>query len=778
MKNAADALHASMGGEDKLVFGSRYLGYNADSADNLLHSAGENLASKDNFDINTAASNIESMKGKLNSAADKLSSAASNLAPSNWALDYDSPDGVSRPGRVEFIAENNDYQIGDGETKTFKFYWKSPSPGETKSYTLDVYAYENEDVGGTQLGTNTVSISVDDANPGWSTKKVTQSGIPIDNVVGNTYDNGKATITIEASEKLENLNTAWIENASDDNVSSGIGMNDWTTTDDTTFTYEFDVDETFANDNDYQMQIRVEKPWATDTYQNENNNELKIQFYVDRGKPILVDNGLAPNRLVASMRKKSQAGSGNVYWTDNESKENITGNVNDNWKSARFGYDNYDNDVVSVEIDWDGTVQSADKMDTPVNGFTQTRDLDDGIYSIIKVTATDWAGNSTTENIENILIDTTKPGVSYDTIAGDSWTDNEQLVTDNTPTISLTISDDGLGVARENLRVQLDNDDNFKNGTRFFRLENAPGAYNWDATAGEATFENTIDNINNNYSGLQDGLYYVTVAASDNYIRDGENSAYFAQSFKVDATAPDADDTYINRSSVTIQESDGTAIVSTGGATATGTTDESSLTLRGTCIEDGSTLTVYAGEDGTEVGSTTETKNDGDLDWEMEITGLSEGTTELYLEETDEAGNASDQVLFATITVDQTPPTISLGSDTQALDESSTDKTSITLSATITDSVSDYKDISVSVRADAYDRPETGVTIDSTDTLTIGVPLQKGSNTIDIVASDSVGNTTVKSITVERTVTPWTMYAAIAAIIAIILAAIAVLRRS
>ncbi|GAI40625.1 unnamed protein product, partial [marine sediment metagenome] len=53
--------------------------------------------------------------------------------------------------------------------------------------------------------------------------------------------------------------------------------------------------------------------------------------------------------------------------------------------------------------------------------------------------------------------------------------------------------------------------------------------------------------------------------------------------------------------------------------------------------------------------------------------------------------------------------------------------------------------------------------------------LSEGPNTIVVQAIDGIGNaSTVASETVERTVTPWSIYAIVLVIVALILAAIAI----
>ncbi|TDA31136.1 MAG: hypothetical protein DSO02_07060 [Hadesarchaea archaeon] len=63
----------------------------------------------------------------------------------------------------------------------------------------------------------------------------------------------------------------------------------------------------------------------------------------------------------------------------------------------------------------------------------------------------------------------------------------------------------------------------------------------------------------------------------------------------------------------------------------------------------------------------------------------------------------------------------------------------------------------------------------NTTTFTYSVALSEGTNTIMAIVSDGL-NSSSDSVTVTRTVTPWGTYAVVLVIIALILAAIAILR--
>lgn len=156
---------------------------------------------------------------------------------------------------------------------------------------------------------------------------------------------------------------------------------------------------------------------------------------------------------------------------------------------------------------------------------------------------------------------------------------------------------------------------------------------------------------------------------------------------------------------------------------------------------------------------------------EIEISGTA--VEPLYVQETDEAGNKSEKVLMRTQTVDTAGPSVTISKPKEGL---KTGKNSVVVEGEITDEISAPGDITVTLSAAGATKE---VTLKSDGSFSTSVPVASGNNVVNVTAEDEAGNTTVKSRTVTRTVpVNWAVYATIAAIIAIILAAIAIARRS
>ena len=148
-------------------------------------------------------------------------------------------------------------------------------------------------------------------------------------------------------------------------------------------------------------------------------------------------------------------------------------------------------------------------------------------------------------------------------------------------------------------------------------------------------------------------------------------------------------------------------------------------------------------------------------------------TVEVRVSATDTAGNESTtRALFGYFLYDASAPTVTIDSQYKNI---TTDKASIVISGSVQiDDWESYADITLTVS------PSTASVVfdQSTGTFSVSVPLSEGQNLVAVTATDAVGNSGSDSATITRTVTPWATYAIVVVIIALILAAIAIFRRT
>jgi len=213
------------------------------------------------------------------------------------------------------------------------------------------------------------------------------------------------------------------------------------------------------------------------------------------------------------------------------------------------------------------------------------------------------------------------------------------------------------------------------------------------------------------------------------------------------------------------------------------TTMTNQLTIRGEgLIEDvGATIKIYIRNALTgEVVSTDTTTVGTDGRWSKTITLPQKGVT-LQIEVTciDEAGNESEATLYGFVLLDDSPPSVTISEPCATGQTCKTSKATVVVSGRISkDQWETYNSGPRAVVAKIQVGSATPgtVTINPDGTFSISATLSEGSNTITITAVDSVGNIGSATITVIRTVTPWATYAVILVIVALILAAIAILR--
>jgi len=723
LANAATQLGAALGGDE------------LEDAMEHENAAAENL-NVETVDLGTAGQQLIYAADDLSAAATKLLATANALEPTTWILS----EGT---GYVQFNAIS-DNVITPGSSETFVFLWSTPNISVENTYTVTITS--NKEGGGAAhwIVQGTVTLTVDGAAP-TLTIVVTQAGVvdkdgsAVNNLVGTALDDAKATITITASEVLQSIGTVTVENSggTEENFVPPITL---TTTDNIVYTGTF----TAGAWDDNTVVVKVAS--AKDLVGLENTAGMENTVTVDTRAPILIDNGLAG--LVSVMRTNvTQAGTGeNFLYVDNKTAQSIIITVVDNFGST-------DNDVWVISVTVDNT--SATRSAVVENLWSlDPLTLSEGLTSVLTVTATDRTGNTASDNIENIFIDTAAPTIAFNTIAGKTWTSGIRI-NDNTPEIKVTVNDSGypvsgLGIASENLVVRLDNDDNFLNGSPYAAWGTLDNKSPWDfGLAG--VFENIIENAG---AGLLEGTYWVTVSASDNLAHDGDENQYDALSFIIDLTAPTVPTPATGENPLS-----GTTVISPLVQKST------TLTLVGTGAEAGATVKVYL-DDATTAATTATVDSAGR--WTVNITLTAGATTKAEITLTDVAGNEGARYLYGYVMADGTAPAVTL-----ATLPDTTDKSSITISGTITkDAWEDWSDITLTVQVGTG---RVAVPIGAGGSYNYSLALSEGPNTIVVQATDGIGNASVAATsTVERVVTPWAIYAIILVIVALILAAIAI----
>jgi len=752
MASSAASLGADLGGdyENAASVNIDYAGDNLKTAGQVnLKVAGEQLIA--------AATNLASMKATLEAAAD-------SIGPAGWSIASDAANDVQF-NAIDNQGNSPENQISSvaGSSKDFVFLWSTPNVGAIDNvYTLKIYVYKP----GSSIptGTYSVTLTVSGIAPG-VTITVTQTGVTVNNVVGNTLGDGVATVTIVSSgNKVISLGSVYVENTDQENRLPPLSIS---TDDNITFTATFSVG--IWDDN--AMQIRVAS--AKNVQGNENTNMTQT-FTVDTRAPIIIENGFAG--LVTGMRGNvAQPGTTTVYrYVDNTgSSKQIYGRAEDNENDA-------DNDLwCTVYIN--DVLASKDAAEN----FFKTITLSQGLNTVI-VKAVDRAGNEASENIDNIFIDTQPPTITFNTITKTtgavSWTDNDFLINDNTPEINLTIfdpgyPDSGLGVAYDNLNVYLNNSDNIDNialAAPYGPLDNKSP---WDVSTG--VFENVIDNAG---KGLVNGTYWIIVSANDNLahdVLDNDNWVIAKRSFTIDVSVPTWTTAQLNDPVTGVKVKDSATNAPLGP-----TTKKTSWSISGGARKPGSTINVYVAASapvlkGTVTASPTPNSTTTLYDYSLTIE-LSEGANQsVFIEEISTASNSSGLVLFGTYTVDATPPVIVLSAPA---DDTTTDAAQITVSGTITDAiVTDPQTLIVTIDCTGASVAKA-VYLNASGSFETTVPLTEGINKINVVAADgdvtaTSGNQAITTSTVTRTVTPLTTYAIILVVVALILAAIAIFRK-
>lgn len=719
----------------------------------------------DNLDNTGNMVNLKVTGEQLIAAGDDLSAAASTLlstanaiAPTTWSLASDATNQII----FATIGENENWLRPD-ESLAFTFLWKAPDIAVENTYTLRIALYEVGDVplSDPVVGYVDVTLTVDGQVP-VLTVYVTQVGVYEDakNLVGTALDDGRATIHIFSSEPLQSIGKVYIENSggTEENLMPPIENTALTKVSDTYWTYEY---ITVENWDDNTVVVRVAS--AKDIAGRENTASMENTIIVDSRAPILENSGLA--YLVAGLRENvNQAGSpGTLYrYVDNRSTRALSVIARDNVDNATGM------NVVSVTVDW-GTGSASAERDILIENLwsLSALPLSEGYNSIVTVTATDRVGFTISENIENIFQDTQVPTIEFNTIttaAGTIAFTSGVKINDNKPEIKVTVTDpgyptSGLGVSRVHyLVVTISNKENFDIDQPGAWIENLENKVTWNPSTG--IFENVLPD--NAGKGLLSGTYYVRVIASDNLYHAGKENENSVYSFTIDVTPISTTDISIQGWTATIGTIDNPSILRTA---------TRSIVVSIPTGEIGGTIKVYVnGEVKVTETMTTATKS-------INIPLATGVTNIIELTFTDVSANESGKLLYGYLMVDSTGPTVSITAPETDL---TTDAASISLEATVTkDAWETYAELIVRIDATSLIAPIEAANALSTDgKLARAIGLVEGTNTITVSVQDTAGNwSTLDTVTVTRTVTPWATYAIIIVIVALVMSAIAIFRK-
>jgi len=294
------------------------------------------------------------------------------------------------------------------------------------------------------------------------------------------------------------------------------------------------------------------------------------------------------------------------------------------------------------------------------------------------------------------------------------------LINDNTPTVSISISDNVLGIENapfdsadnSGYSVQLQNED----GVPIDNLINAtPSARNMPIIS----FENTYT------TELADGTYRIYIVAGDNLQMDN-----LVITFVIDTTPPAAP----NPSATTSQN-----------PLAPDIRKNTTVSLGGTA-EPGATIRIWImPEPFTSEMNVDNVLASTDGTWTASIILVQGVTAGIRVCQVDTAGNESTKTLYGYVKVDVSAPLVVITSPTTG---TKTDNLTITVSGTVTkDAWESWTDITLRVQSGiAYILVPV-----SNGNFIVYVPLFVGLNTIMTTATDQVGNFSSANITVECT---------------------------
>ncbi|TDA30183.1 MAG: hypothetical protein DSO04_06345 [Hadesarchaea archaeon] len=632
--------------------------------------------------------------------------------PANWMQDH----SVNQWTIWTAIGDNT---LKGGENLSFPVSLAAPTAAGT--YTFYV---STTDVNNITKDTP-VQITVDNAPPSL-TISVSPSWVK-----GST----QVTITVKGNEPFTFDNVLVAENKATENVSVTMTPN----ADSTEWTGTYTTSENENRDGLVTIYVVNAKDAVGNSISVSDNTKL----FVDRRKPVKPD--LAAMGFPVAWDPRSSFA---INWILNADNDNLV------WTPSTFSPEG-----MKLVILVDNT--PIELTAGPTGRVSYTLTLSDGKHTV-GAYIVDKAGNKGAENLENVVIDNNKPTIRF------VYPENGAYIKDNKPTLRVTIADT-VGV--ENSRHITGTDDNY--GYRVaLCYENGdplPGGDNLVPKADPTAIDNIWGNIvfttftfeNAWPTALADNTYILRVLAGDNFRFEN-----LWIKFTVDTRAPSPPPAASLVGSITA----GTLASPTGTKTKT-------FTLRGTA-EASATVKVYVTTDGgvtwTEVTTARTTAGtDGSWMTQLDLSQYAGETLGIAVTATDAAGNESDRTLYGYVIYDASAPKVSITSPKTG---TKTSKASIEVTGTVTkDSWEDWSDITlrIQVGTGAVTVPVSGT--GDTATFSYSVALSEGTNTILVYVSDGM-NSSSASVTVTRTVTPWGTYAVVLVIIALIIAAIAILR--
>jgi hypothetical protein len=617
--------------------------------------------------------------------------------------------------------------IAAGGSKEFTFAATTSTTGGVKTFIVTT---EDNSAFGTANRVQTVNVTpdvfVDNVSPVVTSVTVSKTW---------AKDNDAVVITVVASEAIvPSENWVAVAEANVENIVVTMSSTDsitWTGTYTTGDNVLRDGVATITVVNDNFKDL-VDKPGS--------GENIIGTLKVDRRNPPIPSatyGGLT--KLTTPTNQSSQIIT--VYAFDNRYDNNVANGI----------YENVAGMTVKIRMGTTTVNRTADSTGKVVYPIT----LSEGSNGV-GVSFVDLAGNeSENENVQTVICDTVKPSISITSPAAGA------IINDNTPLITLTITDATLGVdnttpyaALVGYTVELRRDN-----------DNAVLATLTPITPPTSdpftsfTFENQwqLDNA------LPNNTYNIYVIAGDNLQSD---NTYFR--FTIDITKP-VWTTATARTAIKFYDP-----VTRANISDLSTTKKTTWSIEGTAQKAGSTIYIYSGD--TVLGTVTASTTDRTFSVSVD---LSEGTQAIYVKEVDTASNESSKVLYGTYTVDKTAPVIALSAPA---DGTTTDAAQVTVTGTVVDAIATYDTTYVDIDCTGA-AVSKRVLLDSSGNFTTTVPLVEGTNVINVYASDATsittltGNQSIKSITVTRSVTPLTTYAIILVVVALILAAIAIFRK-